>query len=248
MSIHYYSSKDYKITKKCVFLYRIIYININTSMKNINFTDGTAIKIENILCIGQNYSEHNKEMGTKPHNQIVIFTKPNSSVIYDGEEVIIPSISNNMHHEVEMLIAIGKDAYDIEESQARDIIAGVGIGVDLTLRDVQAKAKESGKPWATAKGFYTSAPISKFIPMKEIDSFEIDLKLEVNGATRQLGNTRDMIHSVDKLVAYISKVFSLQAGDIIFTGTPAGVGQLVSGDKAKATLGDNLLSLEFSVR
>lgn len=214
----------------------------------MKFANGEDIKLENIYCIGQNYSEHNKEMGTKEFGDVVIFMKPTSAVIYNNEEVIIPYISNNMHHEVEMLIAIGKDGYDITPEQAKDYIAGVGIGVDLTLRDVQNVAKENKKPWGIAKGFYTSAPISDFVDIREHSSFHHDLTLEVNGEIRQKGNTADMMRSVEELVSYISKVFSLQRGDLIFTGTPAGVSRLQSGDKVRAILGNGLAELSFGVR
>lgn len=217
-------------------------------MKNIKFTNGEEAQIANIYCIGQNYVLHNKEMGTAPHGDIVVFMKPTSSIINSGEEVIIPSISDNMHHELEMVIAIGKDAYNIEPEQAIEHIAGVGLGIDLTLRDVQKNAKDKGQPWATAKGFYTSAPISQFIPISEVKDFIFSLSLKVNGEVRQNGTTADMMHSTENLVSYISKIFSLQKGDLIFTGTPEGVNRLVSGDLVQAELGGDKVNLEFRVK
>ena len=218
------------------------------NMKNIKLTNGDFLQISNIYCIGQNYVLHNKEMGTAPHGDIVVFMKPTSSIVYSGDEVIIPSISNNMHHELEMVIAIGKDGYNIEPEQANEYIAGVGLGIDLTLRDIQKNAKDKGQPWATAKGFYTSAPISNFIPISEIDTFVHTLSLKVNGEVCQNGTTAVMMYSSEYLVSHISKKFSLQKGDLIFTGTPEGVNRLISGDFVQAELGDGKLNLEFKVK
>ncbi len=217
-------------------------------MKYIKFTDGRELQVANIYCIGQNYELHNKEMGTAPHKDIVVFLKPTGSLIPSGGTAIIPSISDNMHHEVEMVIAISDDARNIEPEQAKNYIAGIGIGVDLTLRDVQKIAKDKGKPWATAKGFYSSAPISEFIPMEQLDGFVHNLSLSVNGEVRQQGTTADMMNSTELLVSYISKIFSLQKGDLIFTGTPEGVNRLVSGDKVRAELSDGKVSMEFDVQ
>lgn len=229
-------------------MHNVLQKSIENNMKNIKFTNGEEAQIANIYCIGQNYVLHNKEMGTAPHGDIVVFMKPTSSIINSGEEVIIPSISDNMHHELEMVIAIGKDAYNIEPEQAIEYIAGVGLGIDLTLRDVQKKAKDKGQPWATAKGFYTSAPISQFIPIAEVKDFIFSLSLKVNGEVRQNGTTADMMHSTEDLVSYISKIFSLQKGDLIFTGTPEGVNRLVSGDLVQAELGGEQVNLEFRVK
>lgn len=217
-------------------------------MKYIKFTDSSELQVANIYCIGQNYELHNKEMGTAPHKDIVVFLKPTSSLIESGRTAYIPTISDNMHHEVEMVIAISGDARNIEPEQAKSYIAGIGIGVDLTLRDVQKTAKDKGKPWATAKGFYSSAPISEFIPISELDGFIHSLSLSVNGEMRQSGTTADMMNSTEQLVSYISKIFSLQKGDLIFTGTPEGVNRLVSGDKVRAELADGRISLNFDVQ
>ncbi len=217
-------------------------------MKYIHYVNGEKTPITNIYCIGQNYIAHNKEMGTQDYGDIVVFMKPTSSVIYNGGKVLIPFISNNLHYEVEMLIAISEDGYNLSTDEVVEHIGGVGIGVDLTLRDIQKIAKDNKKPWGVAKGFYTSAPISNFIPMYNISNFNFDLSLNVNGEIRQSGNSKDMMHTVEELVSFISKVFSIQKGDIIFTGTPAGVGQLLSGDNVTATLGKNEIELNFSVK
>jgi 2-keto-4-pentenoate hydratase/2-oxohepta-3-ene-1,7-dioic acid hydratase in catechol pathway len=217
-------------------------------MKSIKFTNGKSAPIANIYCIGQNYALHNKEMGTPAHSDIVVFMKPTGSIIYSGDECQIPKISDNMHHELEMVIAIAKDGKDVSASDAKNYIAGVGLGIDLTLRDVQKIAKDKGRPWATAKGFYTSAPISEFMPIEEVNDFTYNMTLKVNGELRQQGTTADMMYSVETLVSYISEVFSLQEGDLIFTGTPEGVARLISGDKVEAELGDGKLKLNFSVK
>lgn len=209
--------------------------------KTLKFTDGKELELQNIFCIGQNYELHNKEMGTAKHNDIIVFTKPTLSYIEDNQNVELPSISEMVHHEVEMVIVIGKDGRNIDKSNAKDYIAGFGIGIDFTLRDLQKKAKEKGQPWATAKGFYSSAPISKIIPIDDVHSFDFDLELKVNDDIRQSGNTRDMIFSIERLVSYISTVFGLCAGDVIFTGTPEGVNKVEIGDTLYAKLNDKLM-------
>ncbi len=208
--------------------------------KTLKFTNGKEINLGNIFCIGQNYALHNKEMGTAEHSDIVVFMKPSLSYIEDGGIIELPKISENIHHEVEMLIVIGRDGRNIAQSDALSYVAGFGIGIDLTLRDLQKKAKEKGQPWTTAKGFYSSAPISRIIPIEDIDNLNFDLSLMVNGEIRQSGNTKDMIFSIEKLISYISEIFGLSSGDVIFTGTPEGVNRVASGDNLTAVLNSAL--------
>lgn len=209
-------------------------------MKAIKFTNGEEIPLANIFCIGQNYSGHNKEMGTAQSEDIIVFMKPSGSFADSKSELVLPSISKMVHHEVELVLVIGKDGYNIEIEDAKDYIAGYGLGIDYTLRDVQADAKKRGIPWTTAKGFYKSAPVSQFYPRGVITNDNFELKLFRNGELKQIGNTSEMIHSSEKLVSFISKIFSLTKGDIIFTGTPEGVGQVISGDIITAFLNDDL--------
>lgn len=212
------------------------------------FTDGTEIEVGTMYCIGQNYAEHIREMGSAPSASPIVFIKPASAYIPDGASVVIPDISDNCHHEVELVAVIGKDCYKVSRNEAFSCVAGIGVGVDLTLRDIQKNAKEKGHPWAVAKGFAGSAPISKIVPINEsmLSNFEFHLELEVNGQTRQSDSTAKMERPLDLLIEYISSIFKLRRGDVIFTGTPEGVSRIVSGDKIKASIKD-LIELNFSV-
>jgi 2-keto-4-pentenoate hydratase/2-oxohepta-3-ene-1,7-dioic acid hydratase in catechol pathway len=205
--------------------------------EKIKFTDGYQLEVGTMYCIGKNYAKHAAEMGGAVPKEPVVFLKPPAAYIPDGAEIIIPDFSNNVHHEVELVVAIGKDATDVSKENALDYVAGYAVGIDVTLRDVQQDAKDKGKPWTTAKAFRTSAPISKFIPASEVgDDNLFDLELKVNGEIRQQGNTKEMERSVETLIEYLSKVFTLRKGDLIFTGTPEGVGQINSNDKLEASL------------
>ncbi len=206
--------------------------------KYLEFLDGEKIELANIYCVASNYPKHAEEMGTKIPEEPVIFLKPTSAYVPDGGKILLPLLSNNVHHEVELVVVIGKDGFNISKVNALDYIAGYAVGIDVTMRDVQAKAKLEGKPWGIAKGFYTSAPISKVVKANQfngqIPNFELLLK--VNGEIRQQSNTKFMERSVDSLVSFISRIFSLNTGDCIFTGTPKGVGKINHGDKIYAEL------------
>ncbi len=203
----------------------------------IKFINGETMDFGTMYCIGKNYAKHAAEMGGSVPKDPVVFLKPPAAYVEDGGKIIIPSFSDNVHHEVELVVAIGKDCIDVTEDSALDYVVGYAVGIDATLRDVQQEAKDKGKPWATAKGFRTSAPISKFIPASEIKNANLfDLEIKVNGEIRQKGNTKDMERSVETLISYLSKVFTLRKGDVIFTGTPEGVGKMLSGDCIVASL------------
>lgn len=205
---------------------------------NLKFDNGNILEIGSIFCIGSNYSKHIKEMGgTKPEAP-VIFLKPRAAYIENNGVIKIPYFSNLCHHELELVVVIGKHCANINKNEAYKYIAGYAVGIDVTLRDLQNSAKEKGQPWAVAKGFVTSAPISKVISSEKFDSNvpDFELKLFVNGEKRQYGNTKDMERSVPELIEYLSKVFTLNPGDCIFTGTPEGVGQIKKGDKLVAEL------------
>jgi 2-keto-4-pentenoate hydratase/2-oxohepta-3-ene-1,7-dioic acid hydratase in catechol pathway len=205
--------------------------------KTLKFTDGTTLQPGTMYCIGRNYAAHAREMGATTAGDPVIFLKPPAAYIENGEEIIIPDFSNDVHHEVELVAVIGKDCANINNNDAHEYIAGYAVGVDVTLRDVQSRAKESGKPWATAKGFYTSAPMSQIIPAAEIaDPAELEIELEINGELRQKASTSLMVRTVGEIVSYLSKVFTLRRGDIIFTGTPSGVGPIGRDDSVTARL------------
>jgi len=167
----------------------------------------------------------------------VVFLKPSTAIIHDGENVVIPSISRDVHHEVEMVIVIGTGGKSIPQSRAYDHVAGYAVGLDMTLRDVQAEAKKKGLPWSVAKGFDTSAPVSSAVGRDKVtDPHNLMLSLRVNGQERQRSSTANMIFTVDYLVSYLSSLFTLEPGDLIFTGTPEGVGPVHAGDLLEAEL------------
>ncbi len=195
------------------------------------------IPVGKIICIGRNYIEHAKEMQADIPDKPVIFLKPPSAIIYNGESIIIPKISNDMHHEVELVVVIGKGGKNISASDANSHILGYAVGLDMTLRDVQAEAKKKGLPWTVAKGFDTSAPISDVLLKDEIpDPHNLNLICRVNGSVRQQSNTDKMIFRVHKLIEYISSIITLERGDLIYTGTPEGVSHVNDGDTIEAEL------------
>lgn len=207
------------------------------------------LAINSIFCIGRNYVEHAKELNNEVPDEPVVFLKPVSSIILNGGTISLPDKTNNVHHEVELVAAIGKEGKNIPERRALEHIAGYGIGIDVTARDLQSQAKKAGKPWTIAKGFDTFAPISDFLPSEQVeDPRNLDLTLSVNGKMQQKGSTGLMIFSIPELVAYLSGIFTLYPGDLIFTGTPAGVSAIQAGDKIEAVLGGGLTSLSVSVK
>ncbi|MEX0684927.1 MAG: fumarylacetoacetate hydrolase family protein [Balneolales bacterium] len=205
--------------------------------------------VHTIFCIGRNYAEHALELNNLIPTSPVVFTKPLNSIIGSGGSIIIPPFSNDVHHEVEVVVAIGKGGKNISEAKALNYIFGYGIGIDVTARDVQQKLKDKSHPWDVAKGADTFAPISNFLPANRVPNpFDLELELKVNEEVKQSGSTKDLIFSIPFLISYLSTIFTLQSGDLIFTGTPKGVGPLAKGDKLKATLGDNLVSLNVDVK
>jgi 5-carboxymethyl-2-hydroxymuconate isomerase len=206
-----------------------------------------------IICLGQNYAEHAKEMKFEVPASPVFFFKPPSAIIHDGGQIILPAISNDVHHEVEMTILIGEHGNNIHRSAALKHVAGYGIGLDMTMRDIQNEAKKKGLPWALAKGFDTSAPVSEFFPAETIgDPGSLNIQLFINGKLRQSSSTSKFVFPVDKVIAYISQYITFEPGDIIFTGTPEGVSRVEHGDKLEASLLDAqkniIVSLSVSVQ
>lgn len=205
-------------------------------------------RIGKIVCLARNYAEHAKELGNQAPEKPVIFMKPATAVIDDGGTVSIPSYSQNCHHEVELAVLIGAEICNASEEDVLNAVAGYGVAIDMTLRDVQGKLKEKGLPWDIAKGFDTACPLSEFVPAANVkDPQNLRLKLSVNGLLRQDGNSSDMITGVAATLAYISSIFTLEAGDIILTGTPAGVGQVVAGDIMEAEI-ESVGMLSVSVK
>jgi 2-keto-4-pentenoate hydratase/2-oxohepta-3-ene-1,7-dioic acid hydratase in catechol pathway len=204
--------------------------------------------IGKILCIGRNYADHIKELGNEMPERPVIFMKPASSVIGEGEQIVIPAYSNDCHHEAELAILIGTGGKDIPVGEAMQHIAGYGVALDLTLRDVQTELKKKGLPWEIAKGFDTACPLSAFVPAASVAApQDLRITLSVNGEPRQDGSTALMIHRIPELLSYLSSIFTLEPGDLILTGTPAGVGPIKSGDHLVAEI-SGVAKLSVSVR
>lgn len=200
-------------------------------MRSARLTSGRHFPIGKILCIGRNYSDHIRELGNATPDAPVIFIKPASSVIGEGDAIVIPPYSSECHYEVELALLIGRKGKDIPVDRAMEHIAGYGVGIDLTLRDVQEVQKKKGLPWEIAKGFDTACPLSAFVEASGVaDPQNLQIRLTVNGKIRQDGNTSMMIHRIPDIVSHMSRSFTLEPGDVILTGTPAGVSRIVPGD------------------
>ncbi len=202
---------------------------------------------QRVFCIGKNYAEHVKELGDSAPGQPIVFMKPVSCLVSPGKTIRMPTHGNNLHHEVEIVVLIGKPGKDILESDAAVHIAGLTLGLDLTLRDVQSDMKKKGWPWEISKAFDHSAPCGHPVAYDEnIPLDDIPFQCSVNGAVRQTGNSGEMMFPIPTLIHYLSSVWELMEGDLIFTGTPSGVGPLHSGDRV--TLHSDLLgTFEWSL-
>jgi acylpyruvate hydrolase len=201
-----------------------------------------------IICIGRNYAEHAKEMNAPVPTEPVIFLKPETALLQKNEPFYYPEFSKDIHHEVELVLKISKMGRHIEPMFANRYYDEIGIGIDFTARDIQAKCKEKGLPWEKAKAFDHSAPIGKFLPKTRFPLMDdIHFHLDVNGQTVQKGTTEDLLFTFDNLIAYVSKFFTLKKGDMIFTGTPEGVGPVKIGDRLEAYIGQEKL-LDFEIK
>ena len=200
-----------------------------------------------IICIGRNYVEHIEELGNERPTEPIIFLKPDTSLLRNNDPFFHPDFSNDIHHEVEILVKIKKEGKSIQREFASDYFDEIGLGVDFTARDLQTKAKEKGHPWEIAKGFNGSAPISKFLSKKNFDMKNINFKLQKNGKDVQVGNTSLLIWDIDEIIAYVSRFILLKIGDIIFTGTPKGVGQVKMGDRMEGYIEDQKM-FDFEVK
>lgn len=192
--------------------------------------------VRRVFCIGRNYAEHAREMGaTVDKDTPMFFCKPADAIVTDGADVPYPQATKDLHHEVEMVVALGAGGRDIPLDKAASLIWGYGVGLDLTRRDLQAIAKAKSHPWDVAKGFDHSAPVSALRPADQVSlSDDTSLSLSINGQQRQQGRLGDMVHGVPEIIAILSTLFELKAGDLIFTGTPAGVSALQRGDRFHA--------------
>jgi 2-keto-4-pentenoate hydratase/2-oxohepta-3-ene-1,7-dioic acid hydratase in catechol pathway len=201
-----------------------------------------------IICIGRNYAEHAKEMNAAVPTEPVFFLKPDTAIIKDNAPFYYPDFSKEIHHEVELVIKINKPGKHIEPKFAHKYYDEIGIGIDFTARDIQAKCKEKGLPWEKAKAFDGSAPIGKFVDKKNLkDLNDINFQLTINGKLVQKGNTKDLLFSFDSIIAYVSTFLTLKKGDLIFTGTPEGVGNVVIGDRLEASI-ENEKLLDFQIK
>ena len=200
--------------------------------------------VNKVVCVGSNYAKHIKEMGSQTPEEPVLFIKPETALCDIRQPLALPQGLGEVHHEVELAVLIGSTLKQATEDHVLKAIAGYGIALDLTLRDLQSDLKKAGRPWEKAKAFDNSCPISGFIPTREFnhDPQNIPLSLIINGETRQLGSTADMLHKIIPLIAYTSRFFTLRAGDIILTGTPEGVGPLAKNDELEVTFADNSLT------
>ncbi len=206
-------------------------------MKTVHLTASNEdVVVPSIFCLGRNYAKHAAELNSEVPEEPMIFMKPSSAIVHSGGRVSIPAMTKDFHHETEIFFVIGKEGKNISKEKARSYIAAMGIGFDLTLRDVQNKLKDAGKPWLISKGFDGSAPISDAVPVDGVDFNSLELDLKVNGKPRQHGSYTNTIYKIEEVVAYISRLFTLERGDLIFTGTPEGVAKLNPGDKLHAEL------------
>tara|TARA_B100000768_G_scaffold181510_1_gene204797 strand:- start:1567 stop:2178 length:612 start_codon:yes stop_codon:yes gene_type:complete len=201
-----------------------------------------------IICIGRNYSEHAKELGNDTPSEPVVFLKPDTAINPKGHPFFIPDFSNNVQHEIELVIKINKLGKHIQKSFAHKYYSEIGLGIDFTARDLQQELKSQGLPWEKAKGFDGSAFVSReFINKDELDLNNIDFSLKNNNDFVQSGNSKDMIFSFDDIISYVSQFYTLKIGDLIFTGTPSGVAQVKNGDKLEGFISQQKM-FELKVR
>jgi 2-keto-4-pentenoate hydratase/2-oxohepta-3-ene-1,7-dioic acid hydratase in catechol pathway len=189
-----------------------------------------------IICIGRNYAEHAKEMKSDVPTEPVFFMKPETALLKD-KDFYYPEFTKDLHHEVEIVLKISKNGKHIAEEFASTYFNEIGIGIDFTARDIQQKCKEKGLPWEKAKAFDNAAPIGEFIPKESLtDLKNISFQLNINGKPRQIGNTKDLIFSFEKIISYVSQFITLKTGDLIYTGTPEGVSAVNIGDILEASI------------
>jgi fumarylpyruvate hydrolase len=200
--------------------------------------DGGAFPVRRIYCVGRNYAEHAREMGHDPNAEPpFFFSKPADALVVDGADTPYPTLTGDLHHEVELVAAIGTGGRDIAVADAMSHVWGYAVGIDMTRRDLQAWAKKGGKPWEIAKGFDQSGPIGTMVPAAGIAlPLKGKISLMVNGEVRQAADLGDMTWDLPHVIAELSKYFELKPGDLIFTGTPAGVGAVVKGDRVTGSI------------
>jgi len=192
-----------------------------------------------IFAIGQNYAEHNKELNSKNPTEPVVFMKPDSALLKNNKPFFIPDFSQELHYETELIIKFNRLGKNIDPKFSQRYYAEIGLGVDFTARDLQRKLKAEGKPWEICKAFDNSAVIGNFLPVSELGDIQnIQFHLDINGKTVQQGNSYDMIFPISELIGYVSRFFTIKIGDILFTGTPVGVGKVAVGDRLEGYIFD----------
>jgi len=185
-----------------------------------------------IFAIGQNYVEHNKELNSKNPTEPVVFMKPDTALLKNNKPFYIPDFSQELHYETELIVKFNRLGKNIDQIFSNRYFAEIGLGIDFTARDLQRKLKDEGKPWEISKAFDNSAVIGNFLPVTELGDIQnIRFRLDLNGKNVQIGNSSDMIFQINELVAYVSRFFTIKIGDILFTGTPVGVGKVAIGDR-----------------
>lgn len=201
-------------------------------------TDGARFPVRRIYCVGRNYADHAREMGHDPdHEPPFFFSKPADTIVESGATLAFPSMTDDLHHEIELVVAIGRGGADIGTERALEHVFGYAVGLDMTRRDVQAEAKAMGRPWDLAKGFDESAPMGAIRPVTDVGHVESGtIELTVNGERRQAGDLAQQIWKVPEVIAYLSRYVALAPGDLIMTGTPAGVTRVHPGDALRGSI------------
>lgn len=201
-----------------------------------------------IFAIGQNYVEHNKELNSKNPTEPVVFMKPDSALLKNNKPFFIPDFTQELHYETELIIKFNRLGKNIDPKFSQRYFAEIGLGVDFTARDLQRKLKAEGKPWEISKAFDNSAVIGQFLPVNELSDIQkIEFRLDINGKTVQQGNSSEMIFPISELIAYVSRFFTIKIGDILFTGTPVGVGKVFIGDRLEGYIYDKKM-FDFEIK
>lgn len=202
---------------------------------------------KNIICVGRNYAEHAQEMKNTLPTEPLFFLKPSTAYVREGNPIVRPYYCNKLHHEVELGVVIGKRAQAVLQDVALDHVAGYALCLDMTARDTQEECKKKGLPWTLAKGFNTSCPVSDFVPKEKVpDPHQLKVWLKINGELRQEGDTSSMIFSIPYIISYISRIITLEEGDVILTGSPKGVSAVQQNDEIEAGI-QGILSMRFQV-
>lgn len=201
-----------------------------------------------VIAIGRNYSEHIKELNNETPDKPVIFLKPDTAILKQNKPFYYPEFSSDIHYEVELVIKISKEGKHIAKKFASKYYEEIGLGIDFTARDLQTQLKEKGLPWELAKSFDNSAPVSEFIPISAFEDLKnLNFSLKINEEIKQTGNTKDMLHYFDDIISFVSEYITLKKGDLIFTGTPSGVGKINIGDRLTGFIEDKMM-LNFEIK